>query len=85
MTDLTRRIQAAQVRAGEAEVLKDLAARGLAGPDNPYAGRQRMVDEIEARVRPTICTTLSSRGETIEGRVSEDDFETLLRLARGLQ
>jgi hypothetical protein len=45
----------------------------------------RIVGEIDARVRPTICPTFSgSTGrETIEGRISADDFETLLILAGG--
>jgi hypothetical protein len=38
---------------------------------------------IEARVRPTICQTYSTgRAPTVEGRISEDDFDVLLTLAR---
>jgi hypothetical protein len=38
---------------------------------------------IEARVRPTICQTFSSsRAPTVEGRISEDDLDVLLTLAR---
>jgi hypothetical protein len=51
----------------------------------------QLVDEIEARVWPTICSTLSSSSssssggeltETCEGRISRTDLVTLLRLYR---
>lgn len=41
-----------------------------------------LLQAIEQRVRPTICQTFSTRGATVEGRISEDDFDTLLSLAR---
>lgn len=45
-----------------------------------------MSDEITriiAAVEPTICPTWSiARGETLEGRISEDDFWKLVALAR---
>lgn len=38
-------------------------------------------------MRPTICLTFTSRNgqpvETVEGRISEADFEALLALAKG--
>ncbi len=37
---------------------------------------------IEARVRPTIGPTWSVRGNTVEGRISEKDFNTLMDLLR---
>lgn len=42
-----------------------------------------IVREIETRVRPTICPTFSARGgePTIEGRISAEDFDTLVTLA----
>ena len=47
---------------------------------------EQLVAEIEARVRPTICSTFSMRdgelSETIEGRISQIDFDTLVRLFR---
>lgn len=47
---------------------------------------EQLVAEIEARVRPTICPTHRFTGEgheeTLEGRISLVDFETLLRLYR---
>lgn len=44
------------------------------------------IEEIEARVRATICETHKIDGagrhvETIEGRISADDFEVLLSAA----
>lgn len=39
---------------------------------------EKKVAEIEARVRPTICHTVGSKGISIEGRISKDDFEYLL-------
>lgn len=37
------------------------------------------IAEIEARVRPTICETWSAPGRcSIEGRITKEDFETLL-------
>lgn len=43
----------------------------------------RQIAAIEQRVRPTICQTYSSsRAPTVEGRISEDDFDALLSLAR---
>jgi hypothetical protein len=47
----------------------------------------RILAEIEARVRPTICHTFSvepgkaSGGSRMEGRISADDFDTLRILA----
>lgn len=39
------------------------------------------LEQIEFRVRKTICPTYSSDGKsTVEGRISKDDFETLLQL-----
>jgi hypothetical protein len=42
--------------------------------------------EIESRVRPTICNTVSFSGgqpdERLEGRISAADFEALVRLVR---
>jgi len=35
---------------------------------------------IEDRVRATICKTFGAKGKTIEGRISNDDFEALLDL-----
>lgn len=49
---------------------------------NPDDEALRRCAEIEARVRPTIGPTFSSRGETVEGRITEADFDTLLELAR---
>lgn len=46
------------------------------------ADEPSFLDEIEARVRPTICQTFSGRGATVEGRISEDDFDFLLTTAR---
>jgi hypothetical protein len=46
----------------------------------------QLVDEVEARVRPTICNTFGTHKgeffETVEGRISITDFVTLLRLYR---
>jgi hypothetical protein len=40
-----------------------------------------LLQAIEARVRPTICETFnSSGGMTVEGRILQTDFETLLDL-----
>lgn len=48
----------------------------------PDPDRERLINEIDNRVRPTICQTYSWRGETSEGRISEDDFDYLLGCAR---
>jgi hypothetical protein len=37
--------------------------------------------QVEERIRPTICPTFGAKGETIEGRISNDDFSSLI-LAR---
>lgn len=42
----------------------------------------QLVAEIEARVRPTICPTFGSKGESIEGRISQVDFDSIVRLYR---
>lgn len=42
----------------------------------------QLVSEIEARVRPTICPTFGSKGESIEGRISQADFDAIVRLFR---
>lgn len=42
----------------------------------------RTIANIERRVRPTICPTHGMFGTTIEGRISQDDFDTLVNLAR---
>jgi hypothetical protein len=43
----------------------------------------RQIAAIEQRVRPTICQTFSAgRWARVEGRISEDDFDALLALAR---
>lgn len=39
-----------------------------------------LLQAIEGRVRPTICPTFGVKGESIEGRISKEDFESLLRL-----
>lgn len=40
-----------------------------------------LLQQIEKRVRATICPTYKSSGEeTIEGRISKEDFEALLSL-----
>lgn len=40
---------------------------------------ERRVKEIEKRVRDTICETFDSSGnQTVEGRISQDDFAALL-------
>lgn len=53
----------------------------------PYRLTAAALDEIEKRVRPTICTT-HSVGVTIscrvEGRILEDDYDTLMAAARQL-
>lgn len=38
---------------------------------------EKRIKAIQERVRPTIGPTYSSRGETIEGRISKADFDTL--------
>ena len=43
---------------------------------------EQLVSEIEARVRPTICPTFGAKGESIEGRISVVDFDTIVRLFR---
>lgn len=46
---------------------------------------KQILDEIEQRVRPSICQTFSSRrGITSEGRIQEDDYDTLLRTAQSI-
>lgn len=40
------------------------------------------IDEIEARVRPTICSTYGRHGMTTEGRILEADFHELMQAAR---
>jgi hypothetical protein len=40
-----------------------------------------MLDEVELRVRRTICNTWSAGKTTVEGRISLDDFDTLLNAA----
>lgn len=42
-----------------------------------------IVAAIEARVRPTICPTFRAdgSGERLEGRISAEDFNTLVTLA----
>lgn len=49
------------------------------------AKRREIVEAIERRVRPTICETFSfgTGVASIEGRISRDDFETLIILAAG--
>lgn len=44
---------------------------------------QRILQDIEDRVRPTICPTFSSSGgdEGRQGRISAEDFEALAMLA----
>ena len=44
----------------------------------------QLVAEIEARVRPTICQTFSRDGgnQGMQGRISEVDFDALVRLFR---
>lgn len=40
-----------------------------------------LLQQIEDRVRPTICETFNSRGGmTVEGRILKTDFEALLDL-----
>ena len=41
----------------------------------------QFVKEIEDRVRPTICPTFSSEKVSLEGRISQVDFDTLVMLA----
>lgn len=38
------------------------------------------LQEIEGRVRQTICDTWGSNGHTIEGRILQDDFDALLSM-----
>lgn len=48
----------------------------------PVTGAARIIREIADRVRPTIGPTFSvPGGETVEGRISATDFETLVTLA----
>lgn len=35
---------------------------------------------IGDRIRPTICPTFGAKGETVEGRILAEDFNTLMRL-----
>lgn len=45
--------------------------------------RKEILDLIEARVRLTICPTFNpAQGETIEGRILQQDFDLLMLLAR---
>lgn len=47
---------------------------------------EKIVAYIEARVRPTICPTYSSTGEqSIEGRITQDDFDHLIGLVRRMR
>ena len=42
-----------------------------------------LLEEIEDRVRRTICQTFSSRGGMlVEGRITRDDFDALIEMAR---
>lgn len=43
---------------------------------------EQLVAEIEARVRPSICSTFSSDGgdQGMQGRISQVDFDTIVRL-----
>lgn len=44
--------------------------------------RNRLVQQIETRVRETVCATWSmARGDTVEGRISQDDLDALVLLA----
>lgn len=47
---------------------------------------EQLVADIEARVRPTICNTFGMRDgephESIEGRISQVDLDTIVRLFR---
>lgn len=43
---------------------------------------EQELDEILARVEPTICTTISSRGESVEGRITLADFRRLIEFAK---
>ena len=47
---------------------------------------EQLVAEIEARVRPTICSTFTMHDgghvERLEGRISQIDFDTIVRLFR---
>lgn len=46
----------------------------------------KIVAYIEARVRPTICPTYSSAGtQSIEGRITRDDFDHLIGLVQSLR
>lgn len=57
---------------------KQLAAS--VGRDTETLSRS-IASEIADRIRPTICETWSSRGgSSIEGRISAEDFNTLMRL-----
>lgn len=49
------------------------------GEETMKVRQAKVVKAIVERVRPTICPTFSSRGgETIEGRITGDDFDALL-------
>jgi hypothetical protein len=45
-----------------------------------------LISEIESRVRPTIATTFTVRddgpSQSLEGRISQVDFDTIIRLYR---
>jgi hypothetical protein len=44
------------------------------------------LEQIEHRVRKTICPTYSSDGEeSIQGRITKDDFESLLGLLSSIR
>lgn len=47
---------------------------------------EQLIADIDGRVRPTICTTLSMRDdgptERLEGRISQVDLDTLIKLCR---
>jgi hypothetical protein len=45
-----------------------------------------LLEQIEARVRPTICETWGTRqGHRVEGRISHEDFEAMVGMIKGLQ
>jgi hypothetical protein len=71
-TEVTRAVAFAAVVAAH-KVLHEIAQQD-----------QRDLSDIEARVRPTICQTWSSDGgdQGRQGRISEDDFDALVAIAR---